>query len=477
MSVWVKCFSSCFLMVASWSAVQAAPPGAAQAKENPSAPVEGGLPLQPQTRAVPFGPVRLKVQDQVVFSPEGTWVYLPLGDLNPVRFSEALGRRQEVRLAGVGTSMGFRSFRKNAFWDIRKLATDEANPKGRTCLFRLPETSTGEDWELAGLIETESGIPNYLVPLDREDWFLAVGPYFGFHKDGHASPLALFRLEKGRLQLQELVDLPFGDQVNLGALQTETRTLPSLSSEANAEPRTLVIARCVIQPASLRPTLWVPALLPGHLVLGASQAGVLWFFSLKDGHCQQTVDLGGVDRKDLEHLDLLDHFLLAAEPGKDNDLIVVTRDPDVLLQAAALAPPAGAPADVRAAIAKRFAEIVNEKTALKWWSIDPLTGKKQRLDRPGDFPERTSFLQQSEMRFLVGADGRVHANTTGTWGGVLEQMNLKKPPVPAPAEKAGAKARPEGGKATPTSGPTPRAEDLGKPVVSDKANVRPGTSK
>ena len=234
----------------------------------------------------------------------------------------------------------------------------------------------------------------------------------------------------------------------------------------------MTISKCVIQPASLRPDLWVPALLPDHLVLGASKAGVIWFFSLKDGQHQRTVDLGGVDHNELERLDLLDHFLLGMEPNRDHQLIVLTRDPDVLVQAAALAPSAWASTEVRSESEKRFAENVTGKTSLKWLSIDPLSGKKTTMDRPGEFPEDTSYLQQSQMRFLIGPEGRVHANTLGPWSGTLEKMGLNKTPTHMPAQSTGAEGNPGGtNKDALDHGPTPpQTGHPRKPLDPSKAN-------
>ena len=198
--------------------------------------------------------------------------------------------------------------------------------------------------------------------------------------------------------------------------------MPATNSQP--EQRPWLLERCAIEPPSLRPDLWVPALLPDHLVLGASQAGVLWFLSLKDGQCARVVDLGGADAKDLDRLDLLDHFLLGFAPGPDHRLLAVTRDPDALTFASAFGTPAGAPEDVRKEARRHYAETTEAMNVLQWWSIDPETGQKQRIMQPGHFPERLSFSQQGQLRFLVGPDGRVHANTVGPWRDVLKGMRL-----------------------------------------------------
>ena len=397
---------------------------------------------QPQPLVNRPQPINLKVQDQSVFTEDGSWVFLPLGSVNPLVISPGNKQAREIKLFPEGNTLGFRSFRKGYFWDVRKQDSPSDPTQSRTCLFRLSPSAVPSVWENVAQIDTESGIPNYLVPLDRDGWFLAVGPYFGFISDGHASPVALFCLKEGQLLFQELVDLPYNGKANIGELIQETRTPLKGANPNDPEPKPWILKRCQISPSSLRPNLWTPALLPDHLVLGATQAGVLWFFSLKNGQCLRSVDLGGVDPKDLDQLRYLDHFLLAAEPNDTNQLVVVTRDPDVLTFAKNLTPPLGATDEVNRQAKERYAEVTAEMTSLQWWSIDPETGKKERLQRPEEFPEHTFFNQQTQLRFLVGPDGHIHANTSGPWSRTLEQMALAKPPAAPEAPAAKVESKP-----------------------------------
>lgn len=372
-------------------------------------------------------PTILKLQDQSIVTEEGAWIYIPLGE-EPAVVQTPGKERRWVTSAVEGRTFGFRSARNGFLWDIRRTFTAfEGKAKGHAflycCSIGTPETV----WERVAEIDTTSGVPHYLVPLDRPGWFLGIGPYTGFFKEGRASHAALFRRTDEKLVFEDLVDIPFGGRTHIGELESVVWPQPagSVPKGPNEEPRKF--QKTIVRPSSLSPDLWVPCLLPDHLVLGATKAGVLWIFSLNSGQCQRIVDLGAVSQDELDKIDHLDHFLLAIQPNKHQGLIAVTRQPETLVFARALYTPPGVSKEVREGNKMRFLEIMGSYTRLQWWSIDPKSGSKERIDDPSFFPERViTFAQASQFKFLIGPDGHVHANDQASWKDELTKLGLDK---------------------------------------------------
>ncbi len=385
----------------------------------------------PQHSSAQALPPQLKLQDQGLFTKDGSWVYMPLGE-DPIVVRPPGKSPYKVPLATEGRNFGYRSVRDGYFWDIRRiLAFPDGKREDHSYLYRRLEGAKTAAWERVAEIDMNSGVPNYLVPLDKDGWFLGVGPYTGFFKDGRASHVALFRLKDERLSFEELVDMPFRDRSNIGKIESVSFSKPGVPQTKAADGEPLKFQRCTVEPASLTPDLWVPCLLPDSLVLASSKLGVLWVFSLRNGQCRRVVDLGGLDAKNMDKLGLLDHFLVAAQPDRHNRLIVVTRDPEVLSFAAALATPAGVPKEVKEGNQKRFKEVMEGFRTLRWWSIDPKTGQKEEIDEPASFPARSaSYAQTGRLRFLVGPDGKVHANTHMPWDSVLSQLGVDGASLP-----------------------------------------------
>lgn len=380
-------------------------------------------------------PTLLKLQDQAILSEQALWIYLPIGD-EPTLIQGPGGERWRVSSLAEGTAFGFKSVRNGFIWDIRRITTAvEGKPERRAYLYRHPVMPPENTWERVAELDTSAGVPHYLVPLDRPGWFIGVGPFTGFFKEARASHVALFRQQNEMLIFEDLVDMPLGNRSHISELKIEPWPAPVGGKVLDSEGKPRVFKRTIARAFSLSPDLWLPALLPGHLVLAASKAGVLWFFSLKNGQCQRTVDLGGVPTDELNKLGHLDHFLLSAQPDKDHRLLVVTRQPETLFFARALFTADGAPRAVWEGNHKRFLEIMDEHTGLQWWAINPETGSKERIEDPSSYPERAiSFAQAGKLRFLVGPDGRVHANTESSWQDMYEQMGLK---APVPSARSG----------------------------------------
>lgn len=385
--------------------------------------------LVTQFGAAQFAPTILKLQDQAIFSQQGSWVYTPLGD-EPAVIQLPGMDRVIVASPLEGKRFGFRSIRDGFIWDIRKIDTHEKDKaESRSYLYRYPEWPAGGNWERVAELDMLSGIPHYLVPIDREGWFLGIGPYTGFFKEGRASHVALFRQQNDRIVFEDLVEMPFGERSHIGEL--ELVDFPRLRADLESKDSKGELRksrRTKVRPVCLTPDLWLPAILPDYLVLGASKPGVLWFFSLKSGQCQRTMDLGNVDAQELDKLGHLDHFLLAAQPDNNHRLLVVTRRPQVISHARSLYSPPGTPVEIQNKNHIRFLEIMEENTEIQWWAINPETWSKERIDDPVSFPEQTvSFAQQGKLRFVVGPDGRVHVNTQGSWQDLYTQKGISAP--------------------------------------------------
>lgn len=406
-----------------------------------------------QTASQIPAPKMSKLQDQAITSEQGAWIYMPLGD-DPAVIQVPGEGRQWLNCSSEGKSAGFRSARNGFIWDIRSLSTVvEGKLERHNYLYRHPEGPTGP-WERVAEFDSSAGVPHYFVPLDRSGWFLGVSPFMGFFKEGRASHVALFRQQSERLLFEDLVDMPFGDRSHIGELEEVPWPRPAGSKAPDPKEKPRMFRDTIVRPATLTPDLWVPALLPNYLVLGASKAGVLWFFSLKNGQFQRMVDLGGVPSDELDKLGHLDHFLLSAQPNKDHRLLVVTRQPETLFFARALYTPRGVPKNVWVGNHKRFMEIMEEHPGLQWWAINPETGTKERIEDPTLPEQAASFTRAGQLRFLVGPDGRVHATTRGSWQDLYDKMGLnspvspvqkespKEPVTPKGEEKEGAKANP-----------------------------------
>lgn len=376
-----------------------------------------------------LGPVILKLQDQSIFDGK-TWIFLPLeGD--PLVITKEDPGSHDVRLPTEGLRFGYRSFRNGYFWDIRRIISKEGNKEtSRSYLYRQAALTNSPVWEKVGEIDTVYGLTNYLVPLDKEDTFLGIGPFFGYVKDGQASLIAIFKLQKEKLVFQGLTTLPFGASRNIASVETITYPLPPLrpGESPNREPRKL--QKCVISPSGLHPDLWLPALLPNHLAMASSKAGVIWLLSLKNGDLHKVIDLGHLDGADMERLGHLDHFLLAAGPDIEGKLIVATRSNDVLLFAKSLYTPPGSPVEVGVENKRRFKEIIKEMTNVQWWAIDAETGNKESLNGQGLFPEHVPFDRQGQLRFLFSPAGKFHLHSPCSWMDLVNNMKLAMPERP-----------------------------------------------
>ncbi len=156
----------------------------------------------------------------------------------------------------------------------------------------------------------------------------------------------------------------------------------------------------------------------------------------------------------MDKLDHLGDYLLALQPTWDHHLVALTREPETLKFAAALYTSPETPKEVRAEQSKRFQEIMEGFTRLRWWSIDPSRGTVEPIEDHEHFPEHpVPFPRQPGVRFLMGIDERAHVNLYGTWDDELRLTGLKAltDPQAVPAGRKDATQKPPHG-GTPENG-------------------------
>lgn len=369
-----------------------------------------------------------KMQDQGVFTSDGDWVYFPyaLGSGYVIETPGTLPLTRIQRVKAPEAASLFASVRNGFLWGIGRKKLEPGSAKGWvSSLYRFDYVAKEAQWEILGEIDVSHGFPLLLVPLDRTDWFLGVNNTFGFTLENRGSFVALFHRQGERISFEELVDMPFRDKSTI--VETIALPVPNLATTPKNEgEKKSSPSLCVARPARLSPNLWLPAMLPDALVLASSRAGVLWIFSLENGACKRVVDLGNIPDADMDKLDHLGDHLLSLQPTWDHHLVALTREPETLKFAAALYTSSEMPKEVRREQAKRFQEIMEGFTRLRWWSIDPVRGTVEPIEDREHYAEHpVPFLKQASIRFLMGTDERAHVNFNGTWDDVLRQTGLK----------------------------------------------------
>lgn len=373
-------------------------------------------------------PILLMSQDTATFGPNGNWIYIPFGEGSSV-IHDREGSTRWIAPSGDGKSFGFRSFRDGNFWDIRKVfSMANGKPISKSILYRHPEYPIPGKWEQVGEIDTQYGIPQLLVPLDRPDYFLGIGLLMGFVKDNKGSHVALYRRKDDHLIFDALINIPYKNRQHIGELEPIILPTPAVASSPEMISNLINVKQVKHNPPSLNLDVWLPVIMPDHLVLGASKAGVLWFFSLSNGECHSTLDLGEVEPGELDKIDLMGHFILGAQADKDGRLVVATRQPEAILAARVLYAPPGSRKELREVNVQRYAEIQKEQTRICWWAYDPKTGSKERIEDPGVFPEQAPSDRLGAFRFFFDPSGRVKTNIAlGTWKEESVRLGINGP--------------------------------------------------
>lgn len=364
-------------------------------------------------------PSRPKISDAVAWAPQG-WLLLPFQPgVRPVLEDASHARRSLAPPPGQVESNQW-TVRNGALYQVGVSATED-----RVDLFRLDLGAKPGAWERLGRFDTlDHGLPPVQAyPLDESNRYLGLSWMGGFTDGRKASFAAIFRDSGGRMVFDGLVDMPFGERGSMGTFVPDGADPSKGGSCAASHP-------------ALEPTLAAPVATDRYAFLAATRAGVLWAFDLRNGHCAKTVNLGGLDEKSLPSALLVDHFILAAEPDRNGDLIVATRDPEAMAVAEVFQPN---PALGKEAVAKSmsdFAEAAKSFAGIRWWVVDGKT-LEARLAAGDRFPQikGLDYRHISRFKFLIDADGQIRTSLDGHWNEFMQRMAS-----PPPRESKGAKA-------------------------------------
>jgi hypothetical protein len=361
-----------------------------------------------------------RVHDQIYYMNADEWLlapFSPSGDF----FLASYGRRLPItRPAGTGSGI---VFRKDAIWQV---APHKIAGKESLALFQRPIHLPQAGWDVVGDIETPFGFPSILIPLDQPNMFLGVSEFLGFANKDHASNLALYRKQEDHLRFDAFVDMPFGDQNNIG------RPHP-IKTETTSDGVQRTYYECLIQPAALTPNIWLPVILADYLVLASSKTGYLWIYGLESGSFKRAVDLGHVQANELSRTTKLNHFLLSTISTPDQKIRAVTRDPFLLNLAILCFTDKNTSVNDRKALNQKYLDGLKDADILRWYEIDPITGAVRELDEPG-LPTHEHISRQNSMRFLVGPNGKTISNQGEKWTDALNKafvdyVKSKKPPL------------------------------------------------
>jgi hypothetical protein len=382
---------------------------------------------------MPVGYGYPKINDSVVWGEDGEWIHIPaLHGRNPTLVS-ADGHQNRLP-SPPGGKLNFMSLRNQSVWMV---GGDEGQGQDHVySLYRWDLALSPGKWEKVGEIGPSQslGPPAMLIPLDAPGRYLGLNWVFGFAGKEKASYAALFRESNGRIQFDTFVDMPFGKNKDI----CQSKTLPPLPARVGQYTDTPPERyACEARFPALIPTYWAPAQFKDHVVLGATQAGVLWVFSLSNGQCTKVIDLGGMDGK-LEKLGFLHHFLLAMQPTQSGQLLVATCDPAVLHLAEGFYLPPESSQDAKDEARKAFLHAVEDFRAPVWQSLNPSDSwKATRTDSPLGLPQDAfDNFNLQRFQFIITPHDKVISNLDGSsWEGILDSKTLGPPKTkPAPSD-------------------------------------------
>lgn len=374
----------------------------------------------------------LRIQESIVYlDGSGTsWILCPLSFSGGTRVrwkGEPVRTIQPPKADAIfGTSYG-----QGALW-----CTVGSNVTKTLELFRFDLNLPIDGWKKIGVFDGDGGIPSLVLPLKKENRFLGISAQcFLVPGTERASFVGIFRNKEGKLSLESCVELSFDNLPNI--VKGEWFKIPnpetgaSSAQEGMERPDRFWMGHA--DPPILTPTLRLPSVSEDFLVLGAASAGVLWFLDLNDGHVRRTINLTGLDRRDLSKISPLKHVILGTGFAPDGGLIVAAKHPDIIKLTVALDldKPKSPEKDLRQ---KDFESFRDEIKEINWWRIDPETGSQTRLDSPVDFPERMpTAARQTVFRFLVDPYGHVKTNAFTTWSKVEAEFLASFPSLPESA--------------------------------------------
>lgn len=355
---------------------------------------------------------RPKLNDSIIWTDEGTWVHLPANpELEPT-FVFPTGERVHIP-SPPGSGNHFSISGDKLF----VIAADSTLGKEKLTLFRhkLPSVKgASSNWDKVGDIETKHGLPVALYALEKSDYYLALNWVDGFYDAQKASFAALFREHEGKILFDSCVDMPFGEKKHVAV-----RINAPKSADSKGDDEITVEG---VHPA-LHPNLWPPTQVANSVILGATRPGILWVFSLSDGQCHHTLDLGQLG-DNYDKIDFVDHFLLGMQPTRDQHLWVATRDLDVLAIAEAFYLPKTAIKSARVEAGKQFLKAVDDLRTPLWWDIDAANWKITKMSAPPSLAPNwaINYHQLSRFQFLFDPSGKVLSNLNGSTLSGLQQL-------------------------------------------------------
>lgn len=364
-------------------------------------------------------PPRPKPTDGVAWSSQG-WVFLPfMPGARPVL--EDPSHVLQSLSPPPGTAQGNRwTVRDGALYEVAVTPqVDQVN------LFRMDLSVEAGKWErVAQFAGLDHGLPPAQVyPLDESKHYLGLNWMGGFTDEGRASFAALFHESDGSMAFDGLVDMPFGTQN-----ATVGTYIPDLDN-----PK--AIGSCQAIHPALDPTLTAHIATDRYAFLVATRAGVIWAFDLRNGQCAKTINLGGLDAKALPSALLVDHFILAAEPDQNGDLIVATRDPGVMTVAEVFQPNLELGKEAIAKSRSDFAEASKAFGGIRWWVVDGKT-LDARMSESSRFPQirGLDYRHVGRFKFLIDSDGQIHTSLDGHWNEFLQKLSEPSGSAPLDAK-------------------------------------------
>ena len=431
--------------------------------------------VPPLVAQMPVGYGYPKINDSVVWGEEGEWIHIPALHGRSLTLASADGALKTLSPPSGGI-LNFLSLRNQSAW---MLGGNEGSGLERTYfLYRWDLKSKPGGWERVGEVgqNPSLGPPEILIPLDTPGLYLGLNWVIGFAGKEKASYAALFKESEGHINFEAFVDMPYGSNKDI----CQSKLLPPLPIKADRPPTDKVPERyaCEARFPALIPTYWAPAQFKDHVVLGATQAGVLWVFSLANGQCTKVIDLGGMDGK-LEKLGFLNHFLLAMQPTQAGQLLIATCDPAVLQLAEGFYLPPESSKDAKEEARKAFLHAVEDFRAPVWLSLNPSDSwKVTKTDSPLGLPEHAfDNFNLQRFQFIIDPHGKAISNLNGSsWEGILDAQALGSPK----AKKATTETKKSGELDAPpttseaTSPVAPKA--VVPQLITPKKPVGPGTN-
>lgn len=412
--------------------------------QTPAFPRTAGLPTPPpQARKVPASLVQsikakplARDQEPITYLDDSgtSWVLCPMPSDGKIRIRWHAGPVQTIP-PPIGTTPFGACYGQGALWCT---AGDDAHR--RIELFRFDPDIPSDGWVKIGSFDGVGGAPLLVVPLHRKD------EYFGLSATGfcepngkHASFAGIFRCAAGRLHLQSCKDMPFEGQASVVGPEwidfTKSRQVQDAPTQAASRQNGYWFAKT--DPPILTPTLILPSISEDYIVIGAASAGVLWVYGLRNGQLRRTINLTGLDEKNLTRLSPLTHVILGTGFTPGGDLIVASLDPGLIKLTDTLDSNGSEPED-RPLRQRDFDFFRKDFKKVYWWRINLKTGIREHIEAPTEFPDRLPrLLSFATFHFLVDAQGEIRSNAYRPWATVLRRF-IQQAPMARPADNPGA---------------------------------------